>query len=448
MVLLAIGSKTPKQYMEIGNNIIDEANNWGITQSIDNNNPSVRRVIINIVDDIPAAGATGGQFAVGMRHNQVGSSVTIDLRAFVPGSSPKSPVQVLYHEIGHVTWPGAAPPDGNNPNGNHLIRTESYGASFAEYLRIAAAADGFVLGADDIADAKNSYDPQCFLTGTEITMWDGSKKPIEEIAPNDRVLSHDKHGNAKPGRVVRTFTNDAKIILDFHGTFVTPGHVYFCAGGKYAGRFAPLIDILRDDGVVQHEDGTLIRAATGCAVGSEDDRELWAITAYEDADGRERVRDKKKLRLGTRWMLPNGQHFTMRDYMDGIGLELLDTGYVRFKQTGLTTPFIWTFSDRLPNPEDFVLGRSQTSLEDIYRADQWEAMPPSMPVPLRRDSGPVAPLSERQLDAMARNMPMAFDNESPSSHVRSNRPRMNRKQRLAQEAKMRASASARRRAMH
>lgn len=291
-------------------------------------------------------------------------------------------------------------------------------------------------------------EPHCFLAGTEITMWDGSKKPIEEITPNDWVLSHDKVGNPKPGRVVRTFTNQAKIILDFHGTFVTPGHVYFCAGGKYEGRFAPLIDILRDDGVVQHEDGTLIRAATGCAVGSDDDKEFWAFTAYEDKDGTERIRDKKKLRLGTRWMLPNGHHFTMREYMAGVGMELLDDGYVQFKQTGLKVPFIWTFSANLPNPEDFVLARSQTTLEDIYRADQWEAMPPTMPVPLMRDSGPVMPMSERQLDAAPRNMPMAFENQTASSELTSNRPRMNRKQRMAHEAKQRSAEKARRKAMH
>jgi hypothetical protein len=81
----------------------------------------------------------------------------------------------------------------------------------------------------------------------------------------------------------------------------------------------------------------------------------------------------------------------------------------------------------LPNPEDFVLARSQASLEDIYEAGQREAMQPSMPVPLRCDSGPVAPMSEHQLDAMPRNMPMAFENETPSSGLASHRPCMNRK---------------------
>jgi len=68
-------------------------------------------------------------------------------------------------------------------------------------------------------------------------------------------------------------------------------------------------------------------------------------------------------------------------------------------------PFIWTFSENLPNPEEFVLSRSQTSLEEIYRAGQWEAMAPTMPVPLMRESGPVARMSERQLGATPRNLP-------------------------------------------
>lgn len=294
------------------------------------------------------------------------------------------------------------------------------------------------------------FEPQCFAEGTEVTMADGSTKPIEEITAGDWVLSHDKNGKSVPGRVTRTFTNEAKIILDFHGTFVTPGHVYYCAGGKYEGCFVPLIDILRDDGVIQHEDGTLIRATTGCEVGSKDDTPFWAYTAYEDADGNECVKDSKLLRLGTRWMLPNGHHFTMREFMEGNRIELLDDGRVRFKDTGLETLFMWTFSDTPPNPEDFVLSRSQTSLENIYEAGQWETMQPTMPMPLRRDSGPVQPASEYQFDAMPRNTPMAFENESLSSGLASHRPKMNRKQRKAQEAKMRAStkAAARRATVH
>ena len=82
------------------------------------------------------------------------------------------------------------------------------------------------------------------------------------------------------------------------------------------------------------------------------------------SDGGEKVREKKKLRFGTRWMMPNGNHFSMREYMDGIGVEIIKdgphAGYARWKETGVTSLFAWVLSDTLPNPEDFVLARSQT----------------------------------------------------------------------------------------
>ncbi len=53
------------------------------------------------------------------------------------------------------------------------------------------------------------------------------KKPIELIQVGDLVVSFDDNDNLVPGPVTRTFQNDAKILLDFHGTQVTPGHVYY-----------------------------------------------------------------------------------------------------------------------------------------------------------------------------------------------------------------------------
>ncbi|QBY00592.1 hypothetical protein E2K80_07430 [Rhodophyticola sp. CCM32] len=50
------------------------------------------------------------------------------------------------------------------------------------------------------------------------------------------VLSFDKDEDLVPGKVTRTFQNDAKIILDFHGTFVTPGHVYYRHDSKKIAR--------------------------------------------------------------------------------------------------------------------------------------------------------------------------------------------------------------------
>ena len=284
---------------------------------------------------------------------------------------------------------------------------------------------------------------QCFLAGTQITMADGSTKPIEEIKPNDWVMSFDKAGNKVPGRVTNTMTNEAKIILDFHGTYVTPGHVYYCAGGKYKGQFVPLIDILRDDGIVQHQDGRLIRASTGCEVGSEDDRELWAFLTYRDKDGTDRVKAKKKLRLGTRWMVESGNHFSMREYFEGIGVELLPSGYIRFKEQGITTMFTWHISDSLPNPEDFVLARSGTTLAEIYQASQWEAVRPQMPVPMVREGGPVRPLTERQLNAMPRNMPVGFENGSASSEILAEPMTRQQRRALARKEAKKAKAQGR-----
>lgn len=48
-------------------------------------------------------------------------------------------------------------------------------------------------------------DVHCFVAGTKISMWDGTEKPIEQVVPDDVVLSYDKDGTLKPGRVTRTF---------------------------------------------------------------------------------------------------------------------------------------------------------------------------------------------------------------------------------------------------
>ena len=313
--------------------------------------------------------------------------------------------------------------------------------------------------------------PHCFAAGTMIDMWpldptlkpgaDGHydqkavragiwRKPIEEVRATDTVVSFDTLGKLVPGHVTRTMTNDVKIILDFHGTFVTPGHVYWCAGGRFAGRYAPLIDILRDDGVIQHQDGRLIRAATGCDVGSPDDEEFWAFKLYTDDQGNERVQAKTKLRFGTRWMMPNGHHFSMRDFMEHLGVTILRDGpyrgYARWQQTGHTMPFAWVLSDSLPNPEDFVLARSGTSLQDIYTAGQWEAVRPAMPPPRDVEGRPVQPLVDSKLELLRRNEPMAFRSDAPSSEILPGRdPQENRRQRRSAEARARQAARSRHR---
>lgn len=307
---------------------------------------------------------------------------------------------------------------------------------------------------------------ECFLAGTMVDMWpiDPSikpgpngkynsqevlakvwQKPIAEVNPADWVLSFDKDEDLVPGKVTRTFQSGAKIILDFHGTFVTPGHVYFRPDSRKANKFEPLIDILRDDGIIQHKDGALIRASTGCEVGSADDTEFWAFLIYEDDQGLERVRDKTKLRYGTRWMDDIGRHFSMRTYLEATGVEIVKDGplkgYARSKESGIAGPFAWVLSDTLPKPEDFVLARSGTTLEAIYQAGQWEGLHPSMPAPMVLDRGPIRPLSSERLDDLPRNQPLAFRFGTPSSAFQlSGQPKPNRLQRKAAEAKARREA--------
>jgi len=109
---------------------------------------------------------------------------------------------------------------------------------------------------------------QCFLAGTPVTLANGTTKTIETIRAEDIVLSYNALGNLVPSRVTRVFVNDVAHVLDFHGTGVTPGHVFLCGAGRFAGRHVPLIDILRDDGAVVRQDGCLMRASTGCVAGS------------------------------------------------------------------------------------------------------------------------------------------------------------------------------------
>ena len=292
-------------------------------------------------------------------------------------------------------------------------------------------------GQPTLVDVNGALNGGCFFAGTMIEMADGSQKPIEDIRPEDMVMSFDKDGRKVAGRVTRTMTNESKIILDFHGTFVTPGHVYYCAGGKFEGGFAPLIDILRDDGVVQHEDNTLIRAATGCKVGSELDAEIWVLGIEADANGVYHEKIRKKLRLGTRFIIPDGSSISIAEDLAKIGMRARADGFVEHIVTGQKALYQWPVGGQMPpNPEDYVLQRSGTTLEDIYRAGEWEVQRPQMPPPMIRDGGEITPVSERTLMAMPRNVPMAMrEGTSPDAS-----PKLNRKARKAMEAKRRKAA--------
>lgn len=313
----------------------------------------------------------------------------------------------------------------------------------------------------------DAYDPKlCFGPEVPIDMWpldpdlkpgpDGIydqdevrakvwKKPIELIEVGDIVVSFDDNDNLVPGPVTRTFQNDAKILLDFHGTRVTPGHVYYRPDSKKSYKYETLIDVLRDDGVIKHQDGTLIRAATNVPVDSPRDGFVQAVTHMRKADGTVVQNDAGRIRLGTRFLVGTGKErksWAVADLIEAGGGVVGDDELIRVGD-GEPMPFLWDFGETLPKPEDFVLACSDTTLEDIYKAAEWESQGPRLPAPMVLDGGPVQPLKGAALSAMPRNEPLDVVH-APTASAKPQRI-LNRKQRKAMEAKQRKVAKSRKR---
>jgi hypothetical protein len=271
---------------------------------------------------------------------------------------------------------------------------------------------------------------QCFLAGTPISMWDGTKKPIEQVEPGDWVVSYDKDGNLKPGRVKRTMTNRAKQILDVHGLMVTPGHVTLCGDGQFNGRHVPMIDILRSDGALVLENGAKIRAATGCGLGTEGDRMITEIVGAQLPDGRTKITEVGQIRAGTRFILQDGEDVSVLEMILGGGGVLTASGMITIGKGGVEMPYRWTFTPSLPTPEGYVLQRSATHLHDIYQANEWDGVRPSMPVPVSGEAGPTVSHHEFAVRTASANVPLSMRSHADA-------PKMSRKYRRIAEAKAR-----------
>jgi hypothetical protein len=268
------------------------------------------------------------------------------------------------------------------------------------------------------------------------------KKPIELIRVGDIVVSFDDNDNLVPGPVTETFQHDAKILLNFHGTRVTPGHVYYRPDSKKSYKYETLIDVLRDDGVIKHQDGTLIRAATNAPVDSPRDGFVRAVAGKRKADGTFVQTDEGRIRLGTRFVVGTGEErksFAVADLIERNG-GVVGADELIHVSDNPGVPFTWDFADTLPKPEDFVLACSGTTLEDIYKAAEWESQGPRLPAPTVLDRGPVQPLKGAALSAMPRNEPLHVAHGGMAS-AKPQRT-LNRKQRKAMEAKQRKAAKA------
>ncbi|MGX9357501.1 hypothetical protein ACS3SW_20660 [Roseobacteraceae bacterium S113] len=304
--------------------------------------------------------------------------------------------------------------------------------------------------------ADGSYDEELVLS----KVW---YKQQDQMQVGDLVVSYDKQGRLQPGPVTQLFRNTATHILDFWGTGVTPGHAYNCADGPLQGSFAPIMDILRLDGALKRSDGRLYRATTNCEVGSIGDRMIHAEASMQRPDGTWTPKKRGQIRFGMRISTPDGtKSISVMEIAERQGWSLSDDGYMVGKIEGADGtvhegkfPFPYTHGAELPKPEDYILTRSQLTLEEIYLANEWEKIGTRMPAP-------ESLMGHNPNSAMKRtkpkpNIPPAFADrpDAPTAKNRAQRaahvsaaptvPGMNRKQRKAMEAKQRKATKMRKR---
>jgi hypothetical protein len=207
-------------------------------------------------------------------------------------------------------------------------------------------------------------EPYCFAAGTPIDMADGSRKPIEQVKVGDFVLAYDPEnanglGDLAARRVTRTYATPDKLVLDFHGLLVTPGHVFLCGDGPHKAKHRMLIDILRDDGAVVAADGRVIRAATNALLGSREDAFLQV--RYLPA-GAESVHQEGRLRAGTLLLTDEGETASVLQLLEAEGYTVTDDGLVA--RDG-EDPHALHWYGPLPRPEDYVLQVSNLTDADL-----------------------------------------------------------------------------------
>ena len=99
-----------------------------------------------------------------------------------------------------------------------------------KWIKMLAGSNGCVFAVGD--------DDQCLPAGTQVTMADGSLKPIESIGEGDEVRSLDRHGRFVRGTVFRTHSSAARGDLVEISTrsgkriVSTPEHTHFAACGE------------------------------------------------------------------------------------------------------------------------------------------------------------------------------------------------------------------------
>lgn len=181
--------------------------------------------------------------------------------------------------------------------------------------------DGTSMNGEQFEEEVEDFlrEERCFAAGTCVRLIDGSERPIELLEVGDLVSAFDSSDLnstvCQEGRRVSALhTRIVEETLDFHGTIVTPGHVFLSGDGT----FKKIADILEEDGTVVRDDGTIVRARTNCPVGTEDDRVL-PIT-YNDTETGELV--TTSIRAGAPFAAEGDNVVTVSEAMRSVGYEL------------------------------------------------------------------------------------------------------------------------------
>ncbi|CAN0534530.1 unnamed protein product, partial [Laminaria digitata] len=232
---------------------------------------------------------------------------------------------------------------------------------------------------------KYPADAFCFVAGTMVDMADGTQKPIEKISIGDQVMAFDPflnegRGGLRASRITQTHATPNRVVIDFHGTGVTPGHLFLCGDGPDEGDYAMLLDIIRADGAVVRADGSRVRAATNCELGSDGDRMLTVgyFIDSEDAHARQGEVRIARMRAGTRLLSDDGKDWSFLDALAEQDFEFFEDGLVA--QAG-EEPHPFYYFGAPPKPEDYILKKSGFTLDQLLAADEVMDEMDGIPVP-------------------------------------------------------------------
>lgn len=198
-------------------------------------------------------------------------------------------------------------------------------------------------------------DNLCFAADTPIEMADGTTKPIEDIRLGDEVLAFDAdadggQGAKVPKRVTQLHRTENQPLINFHGTHVTPGHVYLTGEGT----FLPIIEILQNDGTVVNSDGKVIRARTGWEVGSREDNAI--PIGYPDGDEIKLT----TMRAGTLYGGKDNVAYTIEQMMNSRGYHMMSDGRFIGVEGDIKTAY-WEWGV----PDDKMIAGKYASYADL-----------------------------------------------------------------------------------